>query len=263
VSGFAADWLALREPADTAARDATLTARLAELTRRRTPARFIDLGCGTGANLRYLAPRLGGLQEWVLVDSDMRLLEQVRGAPHVQHETRCLDLATGLDALELAAGAVVTASALLDLVSDRWLAKLIDRCRASGAVALFALSYDGRMALAPADDDDEWIRRLVNHHQLGDKGFGPALGPGAAMQACERFADAGYEVQTAPSDWTLGPEDGLLQQQLLEGWAHAAAEVAPGEANRCRKWLERRLAHVASGASRTTVGHQDILAWPR
>ncbi len=261
--GFTAEWLSLREPADTAARDVTLAARLAEKTREHAPARFIDLGCGTGANLRYLAPRLGGLQEWLLVDSDIRLLQQVRGTAHCQLETRCVDLATGLDALELAAETVVTASALLDLVSDRWLMKLTERCRASRATALFALSYDGRMTLAPADVDDEWIRWLVNRHQLGDKGFGPALGPGAATRACELFADVGHEVQSASSDWILEPGDRLLQQRLIEGWAQAAAEVVPNEATRCRKWLERRLVHLAAGTSRTTVGHQDILAGPR
>jgi hypothetical protein len=191
------------------------------------------------------------------------LLGRVRGAPGIDAKTRCIDLATGLDATELAAGIIVTASALLDLVSDRWLTELIDRCRAAGATALFALSYDGRMTLTPADVDDEWVRKLVNRHQLGDKGFGPALGPSAAMRACERFTDAGYAVQTAPSDWNLEAGDGPLQKQLIEGWAHAAADVAPNEAARCGKWLERRLAHLATRASRIRVGHQDILATPR
>src|SRR3954469_4512049 len=50
VRGFSADWLALREPADTQARDVGLTAQLASLPPHRAPARFIDLACGTGAN---------------------------------------------------------------------------------------------------------------------------------------------------------------------------------------------------------------------
>ncbi|HEY5033165.1 MAG TPA: SAM-dependent methyltransferase, partial [Actinomycetes bacterium] len=51
-------WLALREPADAAARAADLVERLA----RQLPAtgrRVIhDLGCGTGAMGRWLAPLL-------------------------------------------------------------------------------------------------------------------------------------------------------------------------------------------------------------
>jgi SAM-dependent methyltransferase len=263
MTGFTADWLSLREPADAAARDVALTARLAEMARQRSPARFIDLGCGTGANLRYLAPRIDGPQEWLMVDRDNLLLAQIRGATQCQVETRCIDLATGLDALEIAADAVVTASALLDLVSDLWLMRLIEGCHAGGAIALFALSYDGRMNFTPSDIDDEWIRLLVNRHQLGDKGFGPALGPEAATRVCERFMEVDYDVQRARSDWNLDSRDRLLQRQLIEGWARAAAEVVAVEAMRCQKWLERRLAHVAHGTSRITVGHQDVLAWPR
>ncbi len=62
------DWLAVREPADHAARDAGLVAPLA----RALPphVRAVDLGCGTGSNLRALGPHLGPAQDWVLVDHD-------------------------------------------------------------------------------------------------------------------------------------------------------------------------------------------------
>ena len=66
MSGFAAAWLRLREPADAAARDAELVAGFAAPSERFV----IDLGAGAGANLRYAAPRLGGVQHWTLVDHD-------------------------------------------------------------------------------------------------------------------------------------------------------------------------------------------------
>ena len=77
MTGFSADWLSLREPADTRARDANLTTELARLARRHVPARFIDLACGTGANLRYLAPYVGGDPQWLLIDNDTALLAKV------------------------------------------------------------------------------------------------------------------------------------------------------------------------------------------
>lgn len=50
--GFAPQWLALREPADRAARDTALLARAAHLA---GPAPVIvDLGAGTGASVRAL-----------------------------------------------------------------------------------------------------------------------------------------------------------------------------------------------------------------
>lgn len=296
--GFSAEWLALREPADARARDAGLTEQLARLARLSSPAHFIDLACGTGANLRYLAPRIGGDQQWLLVDNDATLLEKVRGAASApvddaltddgaalregvgaagkqvraahrmatvagfRIETRRLDLATGLLALDFAPGVVVTASALLDLVSNEWLTELVEHCRANRCAALFALSYDGRITLTPSDHDDEWIRQLVNRHQLSDKGFGPALGPAASQRARELFGKAGYEVRTARSDWHLLPTERSLQQALLEGWAGAATELAPNETDRCAHWLARRSAHVANESSRIVVGHEDLLALP-
>ena len=68
-------WLELREPADAAAR----ARDLADNSPRQPPAtgRWVihDLGCGTGAMGRWLAPLLDGPQHWVLHDRDADLLE--------------------------------------------------------------------------------------------------------------------------------------------------------------------------------------------
>jgi hypothetical protein len=270
VTGFSAEWLDLREPVDAKARDASITKHLAGLMPSRRSWRLLDLGSGTGANLRYLFPSLGGPQTWVLFDSDEHLLAHARArAPKSDMlctvETRRVDLASNLSEVPIAEDCIVTASALLDLVSAAWLAQLLERCCASKAIVLFALSYDGRMELHPAQQDDEWIRGLVNRHQRTDKGFGPALGPEANSFARNRLAELEYEVHCAPSDWILEPgdSDARIQEYLLKGWAHAAAEVAPEEAGRCRVWLSARLEHLAGQRSRITVGHQDLLAWPR
>src|SRR5438874_8082377 len=68
VGDFSAGWLALREAADHAARSDRLARAAAGAIRGRTPVRIVDLGCGTGSNLRYLAPRLPPPQRWLLVD---------------------------------------------------------------------------------------------------------------------------------------------------------------------------------------------------
>src|SRR6185312_13732994 len=75
--GFSLDWLRLRAPADRAARDVGLAQRFAAALRRpgERPLRLVDLGSGTGANARALAPLIGGDQEWLLVDDDAALLE--------------------------------------------------------------------------------------------------------------------------------------------------------------------------------------------
>lgn len=257
ASSFTAEWLGLREPADAAARSAALAAVFAGRARR-----VVDLASGTGANVRYLAPRLGGAPHWLAVDRDPELLAAAAWPAGARVATLRLDLARALDELPLAPGDLVTASALLDLVSGPWLERLAARCAAAGADVLFALTYDGRIEWSPAEEGDERVRALVNRHQLGDKGFGPALGPGAAAAAVAAFGALGYEVRTAPSDWELGTESAALQAALIDGWVAAAAALAAGETAALRRWGERRRANVATGRSRLRVGHRDVAGRP-
>jgi hypothetical protein len=266
MSAFTADWLALREPADHAARSVRLTRAIAAALPKRTPLHVLDLASGTGSNMRYLTTHLPADQRWLLVDHDPALLAQVsarRRAGEAEHrfETRQLDLAALVDAGDddiFEGRALVTAAALLDLVSETWLRALAARCRERGAAVLFALSYDGRIQCSPADPEDDGIRDLVNQHQRTDKGFGPALGPDATDAAERCCASLGYRVQRETSDWVLSPESDQLQRQLIEGWAEAAMTIAPERSASIRGWLMRRLAHVASGRSQLVVGHQDL-----
>lgn len=266
MESFSADWLALREPADHAARAAALTAHAAERLRARPGRRAVDLAAGSGSNVRYLLPRLPGVAHWTLVDHDAALLAQAWRlvTPLAREAGRAFDVRQGdlraLDTLPLDGCGLVTASALLDLVSLDWLRAFAARCAGTGADVLCTLSYDGRIACVPSDADDEHVRALVNRHQRTDKGFGPALGPDAAGAAADAFAAAGFAVHTAGSDWVLGSADAELQRQLLAGWAGAARELAPADAARVDAWLARRLAQVDAGTSRITVGHVDLLA---
>jgi hypothetical protein len=263
-------WLSLREAADAAARSVELTQAVAARLPRERPIRIVDLGSGTGSNVRYLTSRLPPGQEWLLVDADAAILDEARprlaavaAAPgarlHIDVRTQNLgaldpEIFTGRD--------LVTASALLDLVSARWLAELAAQCRAAGSIALFSLTYDGRSHCAPAEPEDDAMRLSMNRHQKrSDKGFGPAAGPDAVDAAAHAFADAGYDVARVRSDWTLSPDARDLQRELIVGWAEAAREIAPEQAAAIDDWLGRRLAHVDAGRSRIVVGHEDLAAF--
>jgi hypothetical protein len=287
MSDFTPEWLALREPADASARSERLLQAVAARFAIETSLTVLDLGAGTGANARYIAERLHPHQQWLLVDHDPALLidasQRLRawgegrglsvsrddGACHVEGEglavtfdTRLTDVADPSGCAELFVGRrLVTASALLDLVSAPWLESLASECRAVGAAGLFALSYDGRVDCVPEEPGDGEVRDLVNAHQRGNKGFGPALGPSASTVAAEAFAARGYAVQREASDWHLGPDDAELQRQLIEGWSRAAVQMAPDRAAFVREWTDRRLAHVLEGRSRLVVGHEDLVAW--
>ena len=259
------NWLALREPADAAARSAALTGAIVDRLPRGRPARIVDLGSGTGSNVRYLARHLPGESHWLLVDRDPALLSEAKRSlgplRSLVIETREMNLGV-LDPAIVDGRDLVTASALLDLVSGTWLRALANACRVAGATVLFALTYNGRSRCSPAEPEDDAICDLLNRHQRNnDRGFGRAAGPDAAAAAARCFTDAGYHVERAPSDWVLTPDARELQQQLIEGWAGAAREIAAGQTAMIDDWLRRRLAHVEANRSHVVVGHDDLAAW--
>lgn len=252
--GFEASWLDLRESADRQARDNGLLRAAVALSRG--AGACLDLGSGTGATLR--AFETAGAQDvtWRIVDHDPALLAIARKR-HPAVQVVQIDLAacasTALDGVDL-----VTASALLDLVSEDWLMRLADDLACREIAFYAALSYDGRISWSPCDPRDEAVRSCFNAHQQTDKGFGPALGPSAARRAAEIFRERGFVVRTARSDWCLGPEEARLQQMLLTGIAAAASET--GYANTA-DWAATRTALMPEG--QVQIGHVDILAEPR
>lgn len=266
MESFSADWLALREPVDHAVRSEALTAGVAGAQHGRHGLRAVDLAGGTGSNVRYLLPRLPAVTRWTLLDHDPRLLEQATRltaadarAAGATFDTGAVDL-RDVAVVPLDGVALVTAAALLDLVSEPWLRAFARRCREARVDVLCALSYDGRIVCDPAEVDDRLVRDLVNRHQRTDKGFGVALGPDAARVAADCFRDEGFAVQTAESDWVLDGRHAELQRQLLEGWAGAARTMSPPDAASVDAWLARRLAQLASGGLGVRVGHTDLVA---
>lgn len=278
-------WLGLREAADWAARSERLVQHV-KAAIPSTAVKALDLCTGTGSNLRYLMDRLPAEQHWLVVDRDATLLAELplgladwaRARQRTVHahesesrirgdgfssdvETRQMDLGR-LDAHLFAGRHLVTASALLDLVSEQWLRALAVRCRDVGAAALFSITYNGQSTCDPVEPEDDLVRELMNVHQRTDKGLGgPAAGPEAWAAAERAFEDAGYQVERASSDWLIEPQDEAFQRMLIAGWAHAATEVDAGQAATIARWLERRQRHVAAGRSRIVVGHYDMAAW--
>jgi len=256
---FSQDWLALRAGFDAAARSPDLELRLATWAAVRTaasgrPLAVVDLGAGSGNNRRHLAPRLKLPQSWTLVDADPALLAAARrDAPDV---AVCeADLATDLASVILPDTDLVTASALIDLVSEVWLQHLLARVDAVGATLLVVLSYNGRATWQPSDALDDRVLDLVNRHQRTDKGFGPALGPDAGPTLARL---AGDRLVQADSDWIVEPRDATMRRALADGWAAAACEMAPGEADAIDAWRLRSHDRPA----RIVVGHVDQLVTP-
>ncbi len=270
---FSADWLTLRETADDRARSVpVIEAAVAFLQDQPLTGgarlQITDLGAGTGATVRAVAPRLPGPQDWRLIDNDAALLAaaEARLAQHMVAPRGPVHSITP-HVVDLALNAspwtgnthLVTCSAFFDLVSLAWLDRFAGALAGDGIALLAFLTYDGRLDLHPAHTDDVAMVEAFNAHQRVDKGFGPAAGPDATSALVGRLEERGYRCTLGASAWQLSrASDGAMIDEILRGWAGAAREIDALPEARIAAWLDARLADTDT----LVVGHQDIFAAP-
>lgn len=263
MSGFSISWLDLREPADHAARHqglATQLVRYLQADAGISPI-IVDLGSGTGSTLRALTAIGAQRCVWRLVDHDPALLNEAlrrHGQAEIVEDYQA-DLNDSA-ALPLGGVALLSASALFDLVSTDLTDALIARVRKQSAAFYAALNYDGRTQWTPAHPLDEAVLEAFNQDQRRDKGLGPALGPDAASYLKSALESVGYTVQLGDSPWQLGPEQQPLIIELIQGIYAAVANGYGLTDTTLDEWLAFRLFHARSG--RTLIGHIDVLALP-
>jgi hypothetical protein len=262
VIPVSADWLTLRESADAAARSRPLAQRAASLLDG--PIVVHDLGSGTGAMMRWLAPLLPGPQTWVLHDWNAALLEQAaETAP-----TQAVDVVThvapieNLSAQDLTGSSLVVTSALLDVLSAGEVDLVVRACVEAGVPALFALTVTGRVVLDPVDAGDRVFQAAFNDHQRRTVGDRRLLGPDAVDATAARFRAEGWSVRLEDSPWRLGPAHQALTAEWLESWLAAAVEERPALREWAGEYARTRTRQLAGGLLRVEVHHQDLLAWP-
>lgn len=257
------DWLDLREHADAAARSRDLVRQLRGRLPADGPLLVHDLACGSGSMGRWLAPLLLGPQHWILHDRDPELLEPAAAnvPTDATVETRLGDV-TRLGPDDLAGASLVTASALLDLLTEDELTALAAACAGAGCPLLFTLSVTGRVELLPADPLDARVAASFDEHQRRVTPRGRLLGPDAAEAAVEAFRALGAEVVVEPSPWRLGAEESGLAAEWLAGWIGAACEQDPDLAADADLYARRHLREAEAGRLAVTVGHADLLVLP-
>lgn len=279
MSGFSAEWLSLREPVDHRSRNANLQADVCALLAGKEAPRITDLGCGSGSNLRALAPHFASGQMWRLVDADPALLAAARRllsdwADEAQSDGDALrlvkagklihvrfeeaDLARDLEQVLDHATDLITAAAFFDLVAAPWLTRFCNAVAARQLPFYTVLTYDGVERWQPTHPADADVLAAFHAHQANDKGFGPAAGPKATSLMEAAFKAAGYKVSTAPSPWLLEmSHDAALIRALAEGAAQAVAETNRVAQPMLASWLE---AH--RHAAQVEIGHLDLFAQP-
>ena len=263
------EWLVLREPADAAARSAELAERLSRSLPDADLLVVHDLGGGSGAMGRWLAPRLPGPQHWVVHDRDADLLDLVVSDPPaaaadgavVTVEARRSDITRPAPG-DLADAGLVTASALLDLLTADELAGMLGACTAIGCPVLLALTVVGRVALIPGDPLDARVAAAFDAHQRRTTPAGRAAGPDAVPAVVEELRGTGAEVLVRASPWRLDAAHADLTAEWFCGWLAAACEQDPALAGDAGGYRDRRLAQAAAGKLAATVGHADLMVLP-
>jgi hypothetical protein len=291
MSEFSAQWLELREPVDHRSRNQDLQAQVIDyLTKMKTVypgiIRLTDLGSGTGSNLRALAPQLGLMQFWTLIDYDVALLHTARATLlawadseintsifgiTVDHSTqikplsiikqnktiiikfKCVDLYKDYRVILDEPADIVTAAAFFDLVAKSWLTEF---CTHLSKPLYTVLTYDGTEKWSPPDIIDIDILKAFHQHQITDKGFGPALGPAATAHMQSVLQDYHFNTVCAASPWTMDHRDRDLIEQLAIGTARAVREIDTIPTDILENWLQNR-----RQANSCKIGHIDLFAY--
>lgn len=261
-----ARWLELRVLADNAARartEGTLLPRLVQYLAASGAAEsgveVIDLGSGTGANQRWLAPRLPFEQHWLLIDQDSALHRQLPAAPPTRHITADVEILTSL--LDRRGnGQLVTCSALLDVLTVDQLEVIGSALTTARQPALFSLTVTGAIELWPSHPLDSHLSRAFDDHQRR----GGRSGPEAVGELTRTLQATDRRLWTTETPWLLDRHsDREFVRRFLTDRVDAAINQEPSLSSAGADWLGRRLSQLADGTLEISVGHRDLLVLPR
>ena len=289
MNTFSADWLSLRESVDHRSRNSLLQGKVIDYLHQIADTKdgvieIVDLGSGTGSNLRALAPLIHRNQQWTLIDYDPLLLNsahqklcawadiiisdvkkndaedftRVKPLTFIKNQHQITvhflrnDLAKNLPATLSRPADLITAAAFFDLVAFDWLDQF---CKLLQSPLYTVLTYNGEEKWFPVDLRDNEILKAFHSHQARDKGFGPAAGPFALSVLRQLLTQRGFQIQTGSSPWMLGPDDSLLIAELARGTAQAAAETKLVTHETSEQWGKYR-----SQSHQCEIGHDDLFA---
>lgn len=259
------------------ARNADVANAVAARFQLREAVSVVDLGCGSGANLRATSALLPSQQRWLLVDIDEAHLTVARellaawadgvelsadgrmmltkGQAHLDVSFSGRDLACDLAGVLEAPFDLVTASALFDLTSPEFIRQLARQTADMRASFYAVLTYNGLQSWSPHRPADNQIASGFHRHQMQDKGFGPAAGPTAPAHLADQFRINGYAVTEGDSPWRLGRGDRMLIDEIARGCAMAASEMGVADDKTIEAWIRTQ-------RQAAQTGHTDIFAAP-
>ncbi len=264
------EWLDLREPADAAARSRDLV----EHVRQQLPAtgRLVihDLACGSGSMGRWLAPLLPGRSSGSCTTATRTcwrspprtLRARPPAGPPSSSRRGCSDI-TRLCPDDLAGATLITASALLDLMTGDELAGLVDLCAAVACPVLLTLSVD-RTRRAGTGRSARLVRgRRIRRPPASHDGGRPPARPGCRCGRRRALPPAGgrcrRSAQPLAARRRRRRSGGGVAHRMARCRLRAGRPTWPPGSD---AYARRRLAQARAGQLAVTVDHADLLVLP-
>jgi hypothetical protein len=161
--------------------------------------------------------------------------------------------------LPLDAVDAVVCSALLDLTSKAWMARLF----ADLHVPFYAgMTVNGHDVWTPRHSADRVVRTAFRRDQRRDKGLGPALGNHASETARRLLADLGFQTRMATSDWRIPSSARAVTRRFAQMTGLSARQSMPAQTRKIREWTSARLKQAVKARLSIRIGHYDILGFP-
>jgi hypothetical protein len=222
---------------------------------------IVDLGAGTGANQRWLAPRLEFVQRWIHLDHDPAISRSLPLPDDTMIIDGSVEQALGrLLANRSSDPRLITCSALLDVLTTDQIDAVCRAVIENQVPALFSLTATGALNISPANRYDELLLDAFNDHQ---RRAGRA-GPDATTLAVNALCAGGFTVRTQETPWRLtASSDWAFVERFLQERLDAAVAQTPGFAAAATDWFELRRSQFVLRMLRIEVGHRDVLALPR
>lgn len=258
--GFGQSWLSCRAPYDAMARSKELEQKAWSLIHDNDTPMVMDLGCGSGNNVLFLADRWPSSLQWMGIDHDEQL---IAAASERCDQADCAFTGIVADLLDLNQllpdhrPDLVVANAVFDLFTADMMNALLGDLRETGTAMLTTLNYTSMEWAQPLPHEAEIIG-LYESHMVRPRPSGNGLGPTAPKVIMKTVKALGGETDRRESVWDIPADDSAMFRHLLGFIADSVPQMITAESIQApvlTNWLEQRTLHPSA----LRVTHQDIL----
>lgn len=279
-----AQWLELRIPYDTTARNSILSAICQQYLQKHKRLKIVDLGSGTGANCRYYLSKISQEQEWFLVEQNQELLEiafarLTSWAMNNGYNSKSQNLKLVLEnqvhkvtihgtvgsilelenLIDLETLDLAVANAVFDLFSEKQFQTLLECLKKYQLPLMATINYTG-MSFIPQTDNDSCFIKYYHRHMQRHQYFGRGMGPDCGSSMWEVMQRIGMKVLQGESPWEISSSDPVFLQLILGFMEESIPEILEEATlqHELNTWLRKKQQMIDQKKLSCNVAHQDF-----